>query len=204
MTMTAAQKAAPKAAPKSKVDLSLALQVFELAAAGANVMQIADKLSVSLARVVPALEEGKRLVRESTPQMTAEVQSLEIARIDRMRMALWGRCMKGEDVAIRTYLLLMDQRAKYTAGLYVDQKVRLDFEDAMGRKVGSVAMSDGRALLKRLEALSASTITRDSILHELQAAPADDDDEPEQAEDSDNDDGLDDIGAEIIEMGSIT
>jgi hypothetical protein len=159
----------PPPAPLPTPAPAFALQVFELAAAGANVMQIADRLEKRLDEVIPALEYGTDLVQRHSATRPADVQQMECARIDRLRMALWPRCMKGEDAAIRTYLLLMDQRAKYTAGVYVDRKMTISARDGDGRNVGSFTISGAEpaGILKQLESLSTADSTRERVLAEL-------------------------------------
>lgn len=86
-------------------------QALEYRKAGATFEQIAEKLGLS--------NKGNayRLVRDALKEVTREpaeeVLILELERLDRMLMGMWGQAAAGDVFAVDRVLKIMDRRAKY-------------------------------------------------------------------------------------------
>jgi hypothetical protein len=87
----------------------LTLQALQLRASGATYRQIGDALGIDK-------QTAWRLVQEEAAQIAQEtareVLALELARLDRLQMGVWGDAISGDHKAIEVVLRIMEQRAR--------------------------------------------------------------------------------------------
>lgn len=71
------------------------------------------------ADVVAAMQQ----MQHELGEVVAEVRTLELARLDQLHLAVWGRAIQGDYGAIDTVLKIMARRAKFLPGLEAPQAV---------------------------------------------------------------------------------
>jgi hypothetical protein len=128
-------------------------QALELRKSGATYAQIRD--AVGYRSTASAYQAVVSALRELTREPAEEVLRLELARLDRLLLAVWPRAIQGDDRAIRSAVAVLERRAKLL-GLDAPARVELEpvrvvtvrlFEEAHQDVVDGVAEDVGQALL---------------------------------------------------------
>jgi hypothetical protein len=84
---------------------------------------IADELGVSKQRAYQLVTEGLTEIKTETHVEAARLKEVELARLDRLQVAIWEAVIKGDVQAIDRYLKIMKRRAEL---LGLDAPVKAD------------------------------------------------------------------------------
>ena len=94
-------------------------QALDMRLGGASYRQISKALGVPLAT---AHRHVQRMLTEYAVEPATQLRDMEVARLDRLLAAHWGKATKGDVNATRMVLTIMDRRAKLL-GLDAPQKL---------------------------------------------------------------------------------
>lgn len=97
-------------------------QCVELRLSGASVGAIAGKLGLSKSTVHKHLTKAMVEATEALDRPASEIKALELARLDRLLLAVWGNASKGDVQHVDRALKIMERRAKL---LGLDAPLRL-------------------------------------------------------------------------------
>lgn len=109
-------------APKNVEVLGLTEKIVALRASGANFREIGSALDISPSTAHGLLHKAIAERREELGFKVDELVELEVARCDRLQLAVWQKALNGNERAIAAVLNIMARRAKLL-GLDAAQKV---------------------------------------------------------------------------------
>jgi orotate phosphoribosyltransferase-like protein len=135
----------------AQILLEQAERAYQLRLDGANIAEIADELGVSVGTAHARVKYG---IEQKLMPLADDVRKLELDRLDMMWTWLLPKMERGDVQAIRTGLMVMDQRTKYISGLKVAEQV-----DAV---IASAEIDD--ELKKYLHSIMESNRERERIL----------------------------------------
>ena len=104
-------------------------QALDMRLGGASYRQISKALGVPLAT---AHRHVQQMLREYATEPATQVRDMEVARLDRLLSAHWGKATNGDINATRMVLTIMDRRAKLL-GLDAPQRI-FSREDSFGQQ----------------------------------------------------------------------
>ena len=95
---------------EQKIDLQH--RAWELRVAGMTQMQIGTRLNISQSVVSRLLASAREDAVTATKDIAGEATTEQIARLDRMLLALWDKVRNGNERAVEAALRVEDRRAK--------------------------------------------------------------------------------------------
>jgi len=79
---------------------------------GATYEEIGATLGITAMAAYKAVKRALARVIAKTNEDASELRTLELQRLDKLLLALWGRASKGDDAAVDRVLRVMERRAK--------------------------------------------------------------------------------------------
>jgi predicted transcriptional regulator len=95
---------------EQKIDLQH--RAWELRVAGMTQMQIGTRLNISQSVVSRLLAKAREDAVTATKDIAGEATTEQIARLDRMLLALWDKVRNGNERAVEAALRVEERRAK--------------------------------------------------------------------------------------------
>lgn len=88
-------------------------RALKLRKTGMGYGQIARAMGLHSAQAARGMVlQGIKRIEHDLKETAAEVRELEAARLDEMLMAIWPKCLAGDNVSIRTALQISERRSK--------------------------------------------------------------------------------------------
>jgi len=79
---------------------------------GATYEEIGASMGITAMAAYKAVKRALARVITKTNEDASELRTLELQRLDKLLLALWGRAVKGDDAAVDRVLRVMERRAK--------------------------------------------------------------------------------------------
>ena len=122
------------------------IKALDLRLSGASYRQIAAALSTD---VGTAHKDVQRALRETMQEAGDGVRKVEVARLDRLLLAVWPKAVAGDTAAVHTALRIMERRAVM---LGLDAPLRIDMAGE-ARAAAERAGLDPDAVVAAVEAI---------------------------------------------------
>jgi DNA-binding CsgD family transcriptional regulator len=113
------------------------LQALDLRKSGASFRVIGQQLSISHETARTYVHEALRDLADKQMELAAEYRQLELERLDRLMLAVWGNATKGDVGSINAALKISDRRAKLL-GLDAPTKQELTGKDGGAIEVTAI------------------------------------------------------------------
>lgn len=114
------------------VDIVTGVKALDLRVAGKTYHQIGAALGIDTSTAHRIVKEALEEMSSQHEELTEQVRSMELSRLDAMIDGLWPRASTGDEKAVSAVLGIMERRARY---------VKLDHKDAEPKKDDA---SDGK------------------------------------------------------------
>ena len=110
-------------------------KALELRKSGASFRAIGSQLNISHVQAREDIHRALRDLADKQMELAAEYRQLELERLDRLMLAVWGNATKGDVGSINAALKISDRRAKL---LGLDAPVK---QELTGKDGGAIAFS---------------------------------------------------------------
>lgn len=101
--------------------LARRIKALELRKQGFSYRTIADTIGVNVSTAYHDVQASMQILRDLEMSKAEDVRGIELERLDRLLLAVWGNATDGDDRAVRAALSIMERRSRLL-GLDAPQK----------------------------------------------------------------------------------